>query len=172
MIGIDIVDLNDPLFKKRTERSLDLITNEQDQFINHPDLFWLLWSAKEAVFKTRREITSFSPKNIPIVLKQEGSKIKFESDEIKGEIWTDKNYILSIAGDAIEPINFSVVNENSTNWSSTIRKRIKTHFANRGISASVSKSGSLPLINDRLPISITHHGAFAAFAYPNSVLES
>lgn len=172
MIGIDIVDLSDPLFRERTSRSLDLIASENDQFIDHPKLFWLLWSAKEAVFKSRREITSFAPKNIPIVLTKEGSKIKFESDDIKGEIWVDKKYILSIAGENTEPIEFSIVNESSENWSSTIRKRIKTHFSERGISASINKSGSLPMINDRLPISITHHGEFAAFAYPNSILKA
>ena len=172
MIGIDIVDLSDPLFRKRTSRSLDLITSEKDQLIDHPTLFWLLWSAKEAVFKAKREITSFSPKNIPIFLRQEGSTIRFESDDIKGKIWVDEKYILSIAGENTEPIEYSVVNESSTNWSSTIRKRIKTHFSEKGVSASVNKSGSLPMINDRLPISITHHGEFAAFAYPNSILES
>ncbi len=172
MIGIDIVDLKDPLFKKRTNRSLALISNDHDQFIEHPNLFWLLWSAKEAVFKVKREITSFSPKHIPIALKKDGSRITFESNDIKGEIWVDSKYMLSIAGDNKNDIRYSVVHENSTNWSSTIRKRIKTHFSERGISASINKSGSLPMINDRLPISITHHGAYAAFAYPNAILES
>lgn len=171
MIGIDIVDLNDPLFRERTSRSLDLISNENDRFIDHPKLFWLLWSAKEAIFKTKREITSFTPKSIPIALRKEGTKIKFESDGIEGEIWVGEKSIFSIAGEN-EAFEYSVVNEKSTNWSTTIRKRITTHFFEKGISASVSKSGSLPVLNDRLPISITHHGEFAAFAYPKSILKA
>ncbi|MEP5613498.1 MAG: 4'-phosphopantetheinyl transferase superfamily protein [Cyclobacteriaceae bacterium] len=171
MIGIDIVDLKDPLFRERTNRSLDLISSENDQYIDHPKLFWLLWSAKEAVFKTKREIKSFAPREISIVLRKDGSNIKFESDGIEGEIWVHEDSIFSVAGDS-EAFEYSVVNEKTSNWSATIRKKITKHFSEQGISASVSKSGSLPVLNDRLPISITHHGEFAAFAYPKSILEA
>jgi len=171
MIGIDIVDLSDPLFRERTNRSLDLISSEDDQFIDHPKLFWLLWSAKEAVFKTKRKITAFAPKNIPIALRKEGGKIKFESGGIEGEILVGEKSIFSIAGDN-QAFDYSVVNEKSDNWSTTIRNRITSHFSEKGISATVSKSGQLPMLNDRLPISITHHGEFAAFAYPKSILKA
>ncbi|MEP1094366.1 MAG: 4'-phosphopantetheinyl transferase superfamily protein [Cyclobacteriaceae bacterium] len=171
MIGIDIVDLTDPLFRERTSRSLDLISGENDRLIDHPNLFWLLWSAKEAVFKTKREIKSFAPRDIPISLRKEGSKIKFESDGIEGEILVSEKNIFSIAGDN-QAFEYSVVNEKSNNWSTTIRKRITTHFSEKGIAASVTKSGRLPMLNDRLPISISHHGEFAAFAYPKSILKA
>ncbi len=173
MIGIDIVDLNDPLFRKRTKRSLDLISNPKDQTIDHPQLFWLFWSAKEAVFKTKREIRSFAPKDIPISLIIEDSKIKFDSEGIKGVIQVDENYILSVAGNENGDLEHLVVNENCDDWSDTVRKKIKSHFFKKGISADVSRcEKGLPILNDRLPISITHHGKYAAFAYPKTVLMS
>lgn len=171
MIGIDIVDLKDPLFKARSPRSLSLISNENDKSIDHPQLFWLFWSAKEAVFKTNREVKSFAPKDIPIKLKVKNSKITFKSGDVKGKIKVKKKYILAVATTKDEKLKHSIVKEQSDNWSTTIRRKITTYFLDKGISAEVNRApNGLPILNDRLPISITHHGNYAAFAYPNSFL--
>ena len=55
MPGIDLIDLNDPLLRERGENALRLITHEDDEL---PDSlgFWYLWTAKEAVFKQKREL--------------------------------------------------------------------------------------------------------------------
>ena len=71
MLGIDIVDLKDPSFKERSDRTIDLIKNSEDVHIDHPHLFWLFWSAKEAIFKCRREPINFSPSKIPVKVKNE-----------------------------------------------------------------------------------------------------
>jgi phosphopantetheinyl transferase (holo-ACP synthase) len=172
MIGIDIVDLNDPLLKKRNDRSVALISSSEDKKINHPQIFWLLWAAKEAVFKTERTIKNFRPREIPITLSlDKHSNITFTSGKIKGQILVDDHHILAIANKKSD-LDYFVLNEKVNNWSSTIRQKITECFSEKGVSVSVSKSGTLPLLNDKLPLSITHHGDFAAFAYPNSFLKS
>jgi phosphopantetheinyl transferase len=65
MLGIDIVDIKDPSFKERNSRTLDLISNPDDVSIEHPHIFWILWSAKEAAFKCKREPLNFAPKKNP-----------------------------------------------------------------------------------------------------------
>ena len=71
MIGIDIVDIKDPLLHLRTADHLRFIEAEGDQYPEHIDpilLYWIVWSAKEAVFKSKRQLKSFDPKLITVIL--------------------------------------------------------------------------------------------------------
>ena len=61
MTGIDIIDFHDPLLRNR-KHAIRLISHPED---NQED-FWALWTAKEAIFKTYRQIKPFRPKEIPI----------------------------------------------------------------------------------------------------------
>ena len=73
MTGIDIVDFHDPLLKNR-EQAIRFITHPDD---NHED-FWALWTAKEAIFKTYRQIKPFRPKEIPITF---NDSLSYTSDD-------------------------------------------------------------------------------------------
>lgn len=172
MLGIDIIDLTDPLLKERTKRSLELIQNAEDQTIEHPNLFWLLWSAKEAAFKCRREPLNFAPKSIPIKLSQIGEDIFFQSGELEGRIIQNENYILAICSDEMNEVNFEIFDEESKNWNGRIRELIVEFFGTNGAEYTIgSDELNLPTILPlNQPISVSHHGRFGAFAYPSSIL--
>lgn len=172
MLGIDIIDLTDPLLKERSKRSLELIQGNEDQTIDHPNLFWLLWSAKEAAFKCRREPLNFAPKSIPIKLKQESEVISFQSDELEGKIIQTENYILAVCSDVIGEVHFEIFDEKSKNWNGRIRELIVDFFSTKGFQYKIgSDELNLPTILPlNQPISVSHHGKFGAFAYPSSFL--
>lgn len=175
MIGIDLVDLNDPLLNKREERSLNLILNTQDKLINHTNIFWVLWAAKEAVYKCHRKAIQFSPKSIPIQLKKEGNQIKFRSNSISGKIEVEKNYILALCTtERIDEALFEVFRSSNTMNGLTIRQEISGYFESLGHKYAVgSDQLNLPVL---LPfkelISITHHHHMGAFAYSQKVLNA
>ena len=171
MLGIDIVDLKDPKLRERDDRSLDLIKNAGDELIDHPNPFWLLWSAKEAVFKCRREPINYSPSKIPIKLRKEGENIVFESDELKGEIHSTDEYILALCGD-LDQIDYQVFTKKNSNWSEGIRFMVIDFFREKGLDYHIGSDDlNLPVIEPaRELISITHHGRYGAVAFPKSIL--
>ncbi len=161
MIGIDIVDLNDPLLKSR-ENSLRLISHPQDK-IKHNTSFWHLWCSKEAVFKVHRNIQPFSPTYIPILF---SSNSNFHSDEVKGSVSPSNNYVCSIASTK-ENYHYEIFECETSNPSLEIRTLIKQWFKNTHITTSVVKDvHGLPMLShNQSPISISHHGKYLAFAY-------
>ncbi len=171
MLGIDIVDLKDPLLKERTERTVKMIQSKKDVHIEHPHLFWILWSAKEAVFKCRREPLNFAPANIPIKIRKEGDSILFNSGDIEGKVEITEDYIISISGD-LEEIGFQIFNKPDENWSEGIRKMIIDFFKEKGYEFQIGSDDlNLPVI---LPaeseISISHHGRFGVVAFSHDIL--
>lgn len=172
MLGIDIIDLTDPLLQERTKRSLKLIQGYEDEVIDHPHLFWLLWSAKEAAFKCWREPLNFAPKSIPIKLNLVGNTISFQSKELEGKIICTENHILAICSDEIDKVDIVIFDEESKDWNGRIRELIVEFFYKKGFEYKIgSDELNLPTIlplNE--PISISHHGKFGAFAYPRSIL--
>ncbi|MEQ9466210.1 MAG: 4'-phosphopantetheinyl transferase superfamily protein [Ekhidna sp.] len=171
MLGIDIVDLEDPKLRERDDRSLDLIRNKEDILIDHPNQFWLLWSAKEAIFKCKREPINYSPSKIPIKLKKEDDHITFESDGIKGEIHDAKDYILAICGD-LDKIDYQIFTKKNSNWSEGIRFMVIDFFREKGLDYHIGSDDlNLPVIEPaRELISITHHGRYGAVAFPKNIL--
>ncbi|MEQ9402698.1 MAG: 4'-phosphopantetheinyl transferase superfamily protein [Cyclobacteriaceae bacterium] len=170
MIGIDIVDLNDPLFRERTPRSLQLILSKDDQLIEHPKLFWLLWSAKEAIFKSYRAELTFNPTQIPVKLENNNGDIFFSSGKVTGQIFIKDHFILAIAKESGSGISYRIFEENTKDWSNTIREKVTHHFTKKGFQISMDRDpiGLPVLAHDRTPISFTHHGKFGAFAYAKS----
>lgn len=170
MIGIDIIDLSDPLLNERSDRSLKLISNHKDRTINHPHLFWLLWTAKEAVFKARRKPAVFAPKEIPIKLKRTDGRITFISDNLVGSFEVFDSHIIAITNHLKEQVVLKVFNKETTDWSSQIRKKLTEHLQAIEIGLTLtSDENDLPiLIPGNIPVSITHHGRFGGFVYPKT----
>lgn len=171
MLGIDIVDLKDPSFKDRNDRTMSLIQNSEDVHIEHPHLFWLLWSAKEAVFKYHREPINFSPTRIPIQLSESANEISFQSGTTSGSIFITDEYILAICGD-LASINYHVFDKQDDNWSEGIRFMIIEHFRDLGFDYYIGSDDlNLPIIEpSKKEISISHHGRYGAVAFPKSLL--
>ena len=166
MLGIDIVDLKDPLLKERDDRSLQKIKNEEDTTIKHKQLFWLLWSAKEAVFKFYREPLNFSPTNIPIQLKEDDGKISFKSNQAEGIITVTPEYILALCGN-LEDLDYHIFEKKDNDWSHGIRKMILEYFKGKGKEYQIGSDDlNLPVIHPpQSVISISHHGRYGAVAY-------
>lgn len=171
MLGIDIVDLKDPSFKERNERTIDLIKNDEDVQIEHPHLFWILWSAKEAIFKCRREPINFAPTKIPVQLKQENGTITFSSGNITGTISIEDEYILALCGD-LASLEHHIFEENNDNWSEGIRFMIIEYFRELGHDYYIGSDDlNLPIVEpSKNEISISHHGRYGAVAFPKSLL--
>ena len=69
MIGIDIVDINDVLLRPRTREDMRFIKAKGDNYPEDLDpilVYWIVWSAKEAIFKSKRQLKPFDPKLITI----------------------------------------------------------------------------------------------------------
>ncbi|MEP0984694.1 4'-phosphopantetheinyl transferase superfamily protein [Ekhidna sp.] len=171
MIGIDIVDLEDPSFKERNARSLDLIKSKEDVLIEHKYLFWILWSAKEAVFKCRREPLNFAPTKIPIAIKEDENGITFSSNELSGKVILTDQYMIAICGN-MDEFDFHTFEKNNNNWSEGIRFMIIEFFRDHGQDYHIGSDDlNLPTIEPLNEIiSISHHGRFGAVAYPKKLL--
>ena len=86
MIGIDIVDIKDPLLHPRTADHLRFIKAKGDQYPENIDpilLYWIVWSAKEAIFKSKRQLKSFDPKLITVVF---SNNLHFSSKQLSGTV--------------------------------------------------------------------------------------
>lgn len=170
-LGIDIVDIKDPSFKERNSRTLDLIKNTADVTIEHPHIFWILWSAKEAIFKCKREPLNFAPTKIPVVISQENGTISFESEGIKGKIEITDEYILAVCGD-LENIAYETFDKSHEDWSEGIRFMVIEFFREKGLDYHIGSDDlNLPIIEpEKKEISISHHGRYGAVAFPKSLL--
>lgn len=172
MLGIDIVDLSDTNLQERNERSLKLILCDQDQLIKHEMIFWLLWAAKEAVFKCHREALNFSPTSIPIRLYSEFDELRFSSGVFQGYLIVNSEFILAICSKDLDSIDYETIAlEGGTNGNN-LRSAIIEYFTKKKLNLEMGSDDlNLPiLLPSKEPISISHHGKFGAFAYPKSIL--
>lgn len=172
MLGIDIVDLKDQRTKERNVRSLRLIQHEKDTLINHPHIFWLLWAAKEAVYKSKRKDTDFSPTSIRIKIKRNGQGFSFQSEDMEGMFRITKNYIVAACSKNLELIDYQIFESNHPISPREIRKKIIDYFKrNDQVLIVGADELNIPiLLPSKSPISISHHNDLGAFAYPKSVL--
>lgn len=172
-IGIDIVDLHDPQLKHRNERALKLILHPDDQLIEHPHLYWLLWSAKEAIFKCQREALNFSPSSIPVKLVADGEAISFTSEDLTGTFEVTEQYVVAVCGDQKAALDYATVATEQVSTSQTVRDYIVGYFQKKGLDFAIGADDlNLPtLLPKNVPISISHHLHWSAFAYPKSVTE-
>jgi len=174
MLGIDIVDLTDIRSKDRTERSLRLITSNKDQTIKHPKLFWLLWAAKEAIYKCRREEIDFSPTSIPVEINMnEEGDLFFQSKELEGLLQIEKHYVLAVCANKLSEIDYQVLKRSQNVTSMNLRNEIVTYFNKKNKLVEIGSDAlNLPvLLPSNEPISISHHNHLGAFAYSRSILK-
>lgn len=170
MLGIDIVDLKDPSLRDRTDRTLRFVKNENDVLIDHPNAFWVLWAAKEAIFKCRREAHNFTPTQIPVQLESTADGITFTSNELQGKVIVNENYILALCGD-LNDMAHEVYTHRDKNWSEGIRKMIIDSFREKGHDYYIgSDELNLPILEpSKEEISISHHARYGAVAYPKKL---
>jgi phosphopantetheinyl transferase (holo-ACP synthase) len=115
LIGVDIVDLTDPLLKPRSRKELRFISHPNDHCpkdIGEETLYWLLWAAKEAIFKAERQNQAFSPKEIEVIYsKKVGDRLLYSGrwvNEINGYSILKKDNIISVATTAnIEAVKWN-----------------------------------------------------------------
>ena len=164
MLGIDIVDLADPLI--RTRRSaLRFISNKGDEYPETENIFWILWAAKEAVFKVDRIVTSFQPKQIAVKLQYSKGGFCFSSEDISGYILVDSSKIIAVAYQNNLEVAIQIFQKDVNDWSRAIRNELHQFFARKNLDVRLSKCPQgLPILNDQ-PLSFSHHGKFGAFAY-------
>lgn len=169
MPGIDLIDLKDPLLHKREQGAIRLITHPGDECPEVEHQFWYLWTAKEAIFKAKRDLTNFNPKEIRVIIRQDNDNLTFESDDIKGNLIKDGDVILAIADVDLSNVTYQILERKTGNDSQEIREEIVKHFQKEyDLTVKVQSDGDgLPILDHlNLPLSLTHHARYMAFAYP------
>ena len=167
MIGIDIVDINDVLLHPRTWKHMRFIKAKGDRYpedINPILLYWIVWSAKEAIFKSKRKLKPFDPKLITITFSHD---LNFYSKQLSGSIEITSNYVVAIAAqESIKLVNKIWMNNQKVCSQKAVRERIIEYF--KPINVKFTLDGNqLPLLSvnegKKIPISLTHHGMYMGF---------
>ena len=167
MIGIDIVDIKDSLFHPRTADHLRYIKAKGDQYPENIDptlLYWIVWSAKEAIFKSKRQLILFNPKLITVVF---SNNSHFSSKDLVGTVETTPNYVVATAAPpSMEVMQQIWMNHQKASSQKIIRARIIAYFKPLNISFTLDEN-QLPLLcvneEKEFPISLSHHGNYIAF---------
>lgn len=149
-----------------------MISHQEDHPLEHPQLFWLLWCAKEAIFKAHRHPINFIAKDIPVKLKQENDFLLFAyGNELEGLFEVTDDYILAICSNHLDDYTYQI-SRKEKNITNELRSEINAFFDSRGQSIHVGSDDlNLPiLLPGKDAISISHHGQYGAFAFPKSVL--
>jgi phosphopantetheinyl transferase (holo-ACP synthase) len=170
LIGIDIVDLEDPILKVRKPEDFRFIRHPEEKVLNHPMIFWLYWTAKEAVFKASRDLVRFQPKKIEIKLDPENLRFtaKHNSLVFHGSFEVNENYALSFCHPPHLEVTYEVCHAQKINWPKYIRSIACDNL--RKIDANLeiaSDDDGLPIISEiNLPISFSHHYHKGAYIHP------
>ncbi|MDG1105343.1 MAG: 4'-phosphopantetheinyl transferase superfamily protein [Cyclobacteriaceae bacterium] len=167
MIGIDIVDIKDSLFHPRTADHLRYIKAKGDQYPENIDptlLYWIVWSAKEAIFKSKRQLILFNPKLITVVF---SNNSHFSSKDLVGTVETTPNYVVATAAPpSMEVMQQIWMNNQKASSQKIIRARIIAYFKPLNIRFTLDEN-QLPLLcvneEKEFPISLSHHGNYIAF---------
>lgn len=169
MVGIDLVDLSDPLLKPRDHRALRLISHPDDHVPDHPHSFWLLWTAKEAVFKAQRQIIPFEPKKIAVSISQRDNALSFQSETLRGNIFQDQSIIYAIVHSENQPCHHQILKRNTQSPSEEVRAMaIQFMKLNYQLQVAIhTDEKDLPVLShQQLPISFTHHHDYLGFTLP------
>jgi len=167
VIGIDIVDIKDSLFHPRTADHLRYIKAKGDQYPENIDptlLYWIVWSAKEAIFKSKRQLILFNPKLITVVF---SNNSHFSSKDLVGTVQTTPNYVVATAAPpSMEVMQQIWMNHQKASSQKIIRARIIAYFKPLNIRFTLDEN-QLPLLcvneEKEFPISLSHHGNYIAF---------
>ncbi len=168
MIGIDVVDLKDPLIKSRDPETFRFIvhTNDQVELIrSHPFGFWIIWTAKESVFKALRKDIRFDPLQIPVQFSASDTEyFTFQSGTFRGKVHVGNKYVLACCGE----VTYKVAERKSSAPSMEVRTLLIQDY--RRETNQVTTIGSFDkmpvLLPSGMPVSFSHHGRFLAYAYP------
>ena len=178
MIGVDIVDLRDPLLRKRSEKEMRFISHPEDissagilAGIPSATVFWMFWAAKEAVFKTHRLQKTFAPKEIGIVFNSVRNNLwEFEGvwqQRTSGRILVQDKQVFALATMGnMEYARYSKYGLRSASPSSEIRRLLTDELSGRYV--LTSDSNNLPLLTNnavQLPVSFSHHHHSGAVAW-------
>ncbi|MEQ9374979.1 MAG: 4'-phosphopantetheinyl transferase superfamily protein [Imperialibacter sp.] len=174
MIGVDIVDLTDPLLKPRSQRELRFISHPNDHCpkdIGEETLYWLLWAAKEAIFKAERQDQAFSPKEIEVMYsKTVGDRLLYSGrwvNEINGYSILKKDNIISVVTTAnIEAVKWNTFKLKTSNQSQELRDCFQKEMG-PGFQLLRDVAG-LPIVRHdgtTTPASISHHHHLGVVAW-------
>jgi phosphopantetheinyl transferase len=177
LIGVDIVDLTDPLLKPRSRKELRFISHPNDHCPIGTDEeihYWLLWAAKEAIFKTERADLAFLPREIEVVYsKTESEKLHYYGkwlNEINGYSILKKDHIISVAATAnIETVKWKVFPLRASNQSGELRDCFQKEMG-PGLQLLPDSAG-LPTVrhdSTTTPASISHHHHLGVVAWVES----
>ncbi len=167
MVGIDLVDLSDPNLKARSDRTIPLISHPEDVF--EKNQFWLLWTAKEAIFKSYRTNRRFDPKQIPVLI--DPNALTFHSGKIMGKFVISENVIMAIAHHReVNPIFKIYRRRLKFGESDDVRNQLAAHCKREfgwDITIGIDADGLPIILSQNLIVSFTHHHNYIGFAIPN-----
>ena len=167
MIGIDIIDINDVLLHPRTGEHMRFIKAKGDKYPEDIDpilLYWIVWSAKEAIFKSKRQLKPFDPKLITITFSR---SLNFSSKELSGSVEITSNYVLAMATqESIKLFHKIWMNNQKVYPQKAVRKRIIEYLKPLNVKFTLDEN-QLPLLSvneeKKIPVSLTHHGKYMGF---------
>lgn len=179
MIGVDVIDLTDPLLRKRDARAFRLIKHPLEPLPEKEigRLFWAYWTAKEAAYKCLRTSHTFAPNRIFIHFNRGFSFTAavdaFSDRKLVGSVTFSPHYVLAVARDeSVETFDCSFITLSSQRQSDQIRQELISHFELHHTEPAVVQTGQdgLPRLitpNSRriYCCSFSHHGSCGAFAY-------
>lgn len=189
MIGNDIIDIakakedsnwQRPRFLEKlfTKNEHQIIQNSEDSFL----MVWRLWSMKEAAYKLYTQLHPsrfYNPKKFECHIENNSGTVKFQDFECYVETKIKSDYILSEA--SLKPSNeasrlksevvlFQAKNIES---SSLILKQELMNSVSKNFKISKDElifkkdEFGIPIVefqNNKVHISLTHHGNYGAFA--------
>lgn len=185
MVGNDIVDITEAKNASNWQRPrfLDKVFTTQEQVLiqNASNSFlkvWRLWSMKEAAYKlyTQHYPSRFySPKAFECFIDDNISLVKFQKFQCYVSTRITPDYIISEARLDIKPMTSKVIKfetKHVKNQSKIIRNAIINKSADIFNTSKehlkiLTSTYGVPSINidiQNIPLSITHHGYFGAYA--------
>ncbi len=190
MTGNDIVDLAAAAVESDWKRKgflNKLFTWQEQRYIYNADspdaMLWRLWTMKESAYKiyTRQHGGRFfAPTKFACsILNNTIGSVRFANNRFQTITKTTNNYIYSIAGQSknilLPHLNNCLILPHLINQQQYIYKKIIEHYARlNSINANqlsvVKDTTGIPFIfsktdNSNTPVSITHHGQYAAFTF-------
>ncbi|MBV6645381.1 MAG: 4'-phosphopantetheinyl transferase superfamily protein [Cyclobacteriaceae bacterium] len=183
MIGIDIVDLADPLLKKRKTSDLRFITTGSDfesTTISPSFRFWIYWAIKEATYKASAAKDRFDPRKICINTFHSISKdvwsvsCKFDNCMFSGQAKLTAEYISAVmyVGEKSLPAIHQFFPLKSGQSGKEVRARLKAYAKKElqltEVIIADPVAGQRPVMrasnNQVIQVSITHHHHWGGFA--------
>ena len=177
MIGIDVVDLTDPLLKPRSKNHLRFISHPKDRNpfaskLSDAENFWLFWSAKECIFKCYRKDITFDPKSIAVSVTENplDNHYKFTTGKISGTVEMDIARVVAYCNhNSITECHKDFFRLTSNQSGSIeVRERIVNTLETNVGNPHVFTNDLMPTVKDTITnqnhiVSITHHNLLGGY---------